>query len=78
MYFNLKCTDLSVFERIPAGFDNYFEGKFQRIFDKFGDSTSDILTRLIRIDPKTRDGELEFRLFGEYIKPGLNCFQFSQ
>ena len=66
----LKFSDLSVFEHIPASFDNYFEGKFQRIFDKFGDSTDDILTTLVPIDPKTIDGKLEFRLFGEYIKPG--------
>ena len=63
-------NDLSVFEHIPGGFDNYFEGKFQRIFDKFGDSTDGILTTLVPIDPKTKDGKLEFRLFGEYIKPG--------
>ena len=69
----LNCSDRSVFERIPAGFDNYFEGKFKRIFDKFGDSSDDILTRLVPIDPKTKYGKREFRLFGEYIKPGLKC-----
>ena len=73
-----KCSNLSVFEHIPTGFDNYFAGSFQKIFDKFGDSTDDILTTLVPIDPKTRDGEFEYRLFGEYIKPGLNCFKFSE
>ena len=73
----VKFSYLSVFERIPARFDNYFEGKFQRIFDKFRDSTVDVLTKLIPVGPRQKDGKIsEFRLFAEYIKPGLYCFQF--